>query len=67
VADDTGMVIAELRALRNLGYHDMPVSLYGGVVDLPLIVERTDGRRYFDDENRDRITDGKLWAELDAS
>jgi hypothetical protein len=66
VADDTGMVIAELRALRNLGYHDMPVSLYGGMVDLPLIVERTDGRRYFDDENRDRITDGKLWAELDA-
>ena len=66
VADDTGMVIAELRALRNLGYHEMPVSLYGGMVDLPLIVERTDGRRYFDDENRDRITDGRLWAELDA-
>ena len=30
VTDDTPAVIEELRALRNTGYHDRPVSLYGG-------------------------------------
>ncbi len=66
VAHDTRAVIAELKALRNLGYGGMPVSLYGGMVDLPLIVERGDGRRFFDEEGRDRIIDGRLWTEFDA-
>ena len=66
VADDLPGVIAELRALRNVHYHDKPVSLYGGIVDLPLVVTRPDGQRYFDQDERDAVTDGRLWAEWDA-
>jgi hypothetical protein len=66
VADDTVAVIAELKTLRNLGYNDRPVSLYGGMVDLPLVISRPDDRRFFDRQSRDRITDGRLWAEFDA-
>ena len=66
VADDLPGVIAELRALRNVHYHDKPVSLYGGIVDLPLVVTRPDGQRYFDLDERNAVTDGRLWAEWDA-
>jgi len=66
LATDTRAVIAELKALRNLGYNEMPVSLYGGMVDLPLVVDRPDTRRFFDAANRDDIIDGRLWAEFDA-
>ena len=66
LATDTRAVIAELKALRNPGYSDMPVSLYGGMVDLPLVVYREDARRFFDDANRGDVTDGRLWAEVDA-
>lgn len=66
VADDTLAVIAELKCLRNVEYHDRPVSLYGGMVDLPLIVARPDGARLFDPEIRDPVTDGSLWVEFDA-
>lgn len=66
VADDTLAVIAELRRLRNVDYNDLPVSLYGGMVDLPLIVTRPDGARFFEPAARDDITDGALWAEFDA-
>lgn len=66
VGDDLVAVIDELRALRNVHYSDRPVSLYGGMVDLPLVVTRPDGRRYFDSEEYDDITDGKLWAQWDA-
>jgi len=34
---DTPAVVEELKMLRNLRYHDRPVSLYGGLVDLPLL------------------------------
>ncbi len=66
VSDDNLAVIAELRLLNNLGYHDQPVSLYGDMVDLPLIVARPDGGRFFEPEVRDPVTDGTLWAEFDA-
>src|SRR6185437_3409509 len=66
VTDDTLTVIAELKQLRNIHYADRPVSLYGGMVDLPLIVTRTDGRHFFDEVERDGITDGMLWVEWDA-
>lgn len=66
VADDLVGVIDELRLLRNVHYSDRPVSLYGGMVDLPLVVTRPDGRRYFDERERDVITGGALWAEWDA-
>jgi hypothetical protein len=31
-------VVEELKHLRNTRYADRPLSLYGGMVDLPLIV-----------------------------
>jgi hypothetical protein len=66
VADDPLALITELRALRNLSYREKPVSLYGGMVDLPLIVVRPDERRFFDEANRDALTGERLWAEFDA-
>lgn len=66
VADDLPGVIRELRLLRNVHYHDRPVSLYGGMVDLPLFVTRPDGRTFFDPDERDALTGDRLWAEFDA-
>jgi hypothetical protein len=66
VADDTMTVIGKLRSLRNLGYGGRPVSLFGGMVDLPLIVERADDEQFFSEETRDAATEGRLWAEADA-
>ena len=66
VTDDLNGVIRELKALRNVHYNDKPVSLYGGMVDLPLFVTRPDGRRFFDEDERDAITGDRLWAEFDA-
>ena len=67
VADDLLDVIEELKQLRNVHYNDRPVSLYGGMVDLPLVVTRPDGRRYFDPAERNAVTDATLWAEWDAA
>ena len=67
VLDDTIAVIAELRKLRNTHYGDQPVSLYGGMVNLPLVVTRDDGARFFDPELRQSLLDGKYWAEADAA
>jgi hypothetical protein len=64
VADDTVAVIEELQKLRNVRYHDRPVSLYGGMVDLPLIVTRDDDVAWFGD--RDALTGNRLWAEHDG-
>lgn len=64
IADDTLAIIDELKSLRNTRYHDRPVSLYGGMVDLPLIVTRPDGRRWFSETTS--LTDGLLWAQHDA-
>ncbi|MDP3940204.1 MAG: hypothetical protein Q8R92_18975 [Deltaproteobacteria bacterium] len=66
VGDDLVSVASELQRLRNTRHHDHPVSLYGGMVELPLIVTRPDGTRFFDLEARNRVTDGKYWAEFDA-
>lgn len=67
VFDDTKAVVEELRKLRNVHYHDRPVSLYGGMVDLPLIVTRDDGARYFEPDVRERLTGGRFWVEFDAA
>lgn len=64
VADDTVAVIDELRQLQNVRYHDRPVSLYGGMVELPLIVTRRDGRQWFPQSAA--LTDGLLWVQHDA-
>jgi hypothetical protein len=66
VQDDTLQVIAELRKLRNVHYEDRPVSLYGGMVDLPLVVTRPDGARFFDERERAELLEGRFWAEVDA-
>ena len=66
VLDDTLGVIAELKKLRNTHYHDKPVSIYGGMVNLPLVVTRPDGARFFDPVVRRRYIDGRSWAEFDA-
>lgn len=66
VTHDTLQVVEELRQLRNVHYNDRPVSIYGGMVDLPLVVTRSDDRRFFDPDERDALTDGALWAEFDA-
>ncbi len=66
VKDDLPGVVAELAKLHNARYADRPVSLYGGMVDLPLIVSRPDGQRFFDEHEYDRYADGKLWARYDS-
>ncbi|MHB1225518.1 MAG: hypothetical protein ACYC2G_15930 [Gemmatimonadaceae bacterium] len=66
VHDDTLGVVEELRKLRNVRYHDRPVSIYGGMVELPLVVRRDDGARWFEPQVRERLIEGRSWAEFDA-
>ncbi len=66
VSDDTAVVIAKLKTLRNMGYNDRPVSLYGGMVDLPLVVWSEEEELLFDSADRGPIRDDRLWAEIDA-
>ena len=65
VHNDTPAVVEELKELKNVRYHDRPVSLYGGLVDLPLLVHREDGVGWFDD--MELLTGGRRWAERDAT
>lgn len=64
VTDDTLGVIEELRKLGNVRYHGRPVSLYGGMVELPLIVTRAEEAGWFRDAAV--LTGGQLWAQRDA-
>ena len=66
VRDDLEGVTAELRHLRNARYHDRPVSIYGGMVDLPLLVHRDDDKRFFDVRERALLTGGEPWVRFDA-
>ncbi len=66
VLDDTPGVIEQLRCLRNVRYSDQRVSLYGGMVDLPLLTTRPDGAVWFDEKTRQQLTDGRHWVEFDA-
>jgi hypothetical protein len=66
VVDDTLGVVDELRKLRNVHYNDRPVSIYGGMVDLPLVVTRPDGMQFFDPAERETLAGDGLWAEFDA-
>ena len=66
VLDDTPAVTRELAKLRNVRYNDRPVSIYGGMVELPLIVTRDDDSRFFDETVREALTGGKHWVEFDA-
>jgi hypothetical protein len=60
-------VVDELRKLRNTHYNDRPVSIYGGMVDLPLVVTRDDEARYFEADVRARLTENRFWVEFDAA
>jgi len=64
VTEETVETIAQLARLRNTRYHDRPVSIYGGMVELPLIVRRDDDVRWFG--GTEELTDGRLWAARDA-
>jgi len=64
VAQDTRAVVQELARLKNVRYHDQPVSLFGGIVELPLIVWREPEVDWFGD--REALNEGRLWAERDA-
>ena len=64
VADDSLATIEQLKQLRNVRYNDRPVSLYGGIVELPLIVRGDGDLNWFRD--REVLTGGRLWAEHDA-
>jgi hypothetical protein len=66
VHDDTLAVVTELKRLRNTRYHDRPVSIYGGMVELPLVVTRDDDARFFDAGERERLLGGRYWVEFDA-
>jgi len=41
-------------------------SLYGGIVDLPLIVYRDDDAQYFDDRVQEELLEGQCWVQWDA-
>lgn len=64
VADDTLAVIEELRRLRNVHYHDRPVSLYGGMTNLPLVLTRDEEVGWFRDTST--LLGGRLWVERDS-
>jgi hypothetical protein len=66
VRDDLPEVARELTKLRNVHYNDRPISLYGGMVDIPLVVTRPDGTQFFDPDERDVVTNGALWVEYDS-
>ena len=66
VLDDTIGVVAELKKLNNVRYHGKPVSIYGGMVELPLLVTRADGARWFEPRVRAQLIEGRSWAEFDA-
>ena len=64
VADDTLETVAVLQGLRNVHYNNRPVSLYGGMVNLPLVVTAETPHHWFGD--KEQLTEGHLWAERDA-
>lgn len=66
VHDDTLAVQDELKQLRVTTYNDRPVSLYGGMVNLPLLVKRADNTCFFDEDERELLNDGDLWVAADA-
>jgi hypothetical protein len=66
VSDDTISVVRELKKLRSVAYHDRPVSIYGGMVNLPLLVRETEPVRWFDAEFRDMYIGDRFWMEYDA-
>lgn len=65
VDNDLLGVIRSLGNLEVIHYDNRPVSLFGGMRDLPLIVRRTDGERFFDNATRAQYAESRLWAQAD--
>ena len=66
VHDDTRETIQVLKELRNVHYSNRPVSLYGGMVNLPLVVTEDPPRSYFDEEADEHLIGAGRWAQHDA-
>ncbi|MBT8479304.1 MAG: hypothetical protein KJO06_10340, partial [Gemmatimonadetes bacterium] len=64
IAGDGAATNEELRNLLNVRYHHRPVSIYGGMIELPLLVERQDGATWFADS--DELTGGRRWVVRDS-
>ncbi|MBN1824645.1 MAG: hypothetical protein JW958_00180 [Candidatus Eisenbacteria bacterium] len=64
VAHDTTEACREMGGLLNTRYDDKPVSIYGGMVDVPLIVRQKRPRTWF--AGREEVTGGRIWARADA-
>jgi len=64
IAGDGPATNEELRNLLNVRYHHQPVSIYGGMIELPLVVERQDGAAWFADA--DELTGGRRWVVRDS-
>ena len=45
-------------------YHRRPVSIFGGMIELPLVVERQDGATWFADAAE--LTSGRRWVVRDS-
>lgn len=67
VVDDTRETIEILRTLKNVHYNGRPVSLYGGMVNLPLVVTAEREVSYFDEAADEALLSGGLWAQHDAA
>jgi len=66
VFDDTPTVASELRKLGNVRHDGRPVSIYGGMVELPLIVTESEGVRWFDPDFRRSYIGDRHWIESDV-
>lgn len=65
VDNDLLGVITALGSLEVIHYDNRPVSLFGGMHSLPLIVRRKDNERFFDAATRAQYTESRLWAQAD--
>jgi hypothetical protein len=66
VQDDTERVSTISSSSATDRYEDKPVSIYGGMVDLPPIVTEPEPVQYFDEATRAQVTGGAFWVEFDA-
>ncbi len=59
ITDDTLGTIDQLKSLKNIAYDNKPVSIYGGIVDPPVLVERETEELWFG--SREALIGDRLW------
>jgi len=64
VSGDLAGTELEIQKLRNTLTPERPVSMYGGILDAPMIVRRDPPVSWF--EKKEELTGGQLWAQLEA-